>query len=470
MCTNSMSKTLYSVTELNKVAKNALERTFAGVMVEGEISDLIQHRSGHWYFTLKDDHAQLRSAMFRSSNQRVAFNPKNGQQVVLTGRLSIYEARGSYQFIAEKMAPAGLGKLQLAFDELKSRLALEGLFETTTKKELPTLPRQVAVITSPQGAAIRDIQSTFARRFAGIELVVIPVAVQGSGAAHQIANAIELANQLANGERTMPASAKNSVRPEAIIIGRGGGSLEDLWSFNEAEVAYAVFNSELPIVSAVGHETDFTIADFVADARAATPTAAAELLSPNSHEMTQKLQAIHARLAREIHARTHQAGMRLNHLTARLKHPGEQVQQQAQGIDHLDMRLSSAMQQRLTLAKTALTRSQLELLHHSPHNRLAAAKTQLNQLHRRLLSSASRQLETQRARSSQLASALHLVSPLATLQRGYAIVKDEKEAVIRSTKPILRGSQISAHLYDGTLTCTVNEVVNKTVEESNKPS
>ncbi|NNL57839.1 MAG: exodeoxyribonuclease VII large subunit [Pseudomonadales bacterium] len=438
------------MSELNRVAKNALERGFSGVCVEGEICDLLQHRSGHWYFTLKDDNAQLRAAMFRGNNTRVTFKPANGQQVQLTGRLSIYEPRGSYQFIAERMLPAGLGKLQQAFEQLKKQLASEGLFDPQAKQALPTLPRQVAIITSPQGAAIRDMQSTFARRFPSIELLVLPVAVQGPTAAGEIATAIELANRLAT-----QTGAGGAICPDAIIVGRGGGSLEDLWSFNEPEVAHAIFRSKLPVISAVGHETDFTIADFVADARAATPTAAAEMLSPEREAMLTTLAGQNMRMQRTMSATIALASGELAQLRARLKHPGDRLQQQAQRVDQLDLRLSSSLQQRLALERAALARTADALRHHSPAATIAAGQARLVEMYRRLGNAAAQCCKTQRLQSERLAAALHIVSPLATLQRGYAIVKDSSGNIVRSKDKAPAGSRISAQLRDGKLHCTV---------------
>ncbi|MBT8151518.1 MAG: exodeoxyribonuclease VII large subunit [Gammaproteobacteria bacterium] len=463
-----MDTRIYTVGELNRLARNTLEKNFSGIAVEGEISDLIQHRSGHWYFTLKDKDAQLRVAMFRSSNQRVRFEVENGLQVLLKGRASIYEPRGSYQFIAEAMSPAGLGKLQLAFEQLKAKLGEAGLFDADRKQALPALPTQIAVITSPQGAAIRDIQSTFARRMPGIELIVLPVAVQGDGAADQIAAAIALANQLAAGTRR-PHNKDVSIKPDAIIVARGGGSLEDLWSFNEEVVARAIAKSRLPVVSAVGHETDFTIADFVADARAATPTAAAELLSPDRSELNLQLHAQTRRLQRAmLHAYSRQVA-RIAELKARLRHPGDTLQQQSQRLDHLDTRLRNVQAQLLYAAKARLETSRAALAHYSPANKSRDLREKLGALQRRLNTAMHRVMEQRQHRADKLASNLHIVSPLATLQRGYAIVFDEQGKLLRSSAATQAGASIKAGLADGTLRCTVDEILEEKIVTAEAP-
>ncbi|MGB5325724.1 MAG: exodeoxyribonuclease VII large subunit [Pseudomonadales bacterium] len=452
-----MESKIYTVSELNRLARGALEKDFSGIAVEGEISDLLLHRSGHWYFTLKDADAQLRVAMFRGSNQRVAFKAENGLQVLLTGRASIYEPRGSYQFIAESMAPAGLGKLQLAFEQLKARLAEEGLFEPARKQPLPTMPKCIAIITSPQGAAIRDMQSTFARRMPGIELLILPVAVQGQGAAAQIAAAIEEANALAAadpaivGEDSVPA-------PEAIIIGRGGGSLEDLWSFNEATLAYAIANSKLPVVSAVGHETDFTIADFVADARAATPTAAAELLSPDRRDLLRQLTIVATRLARAIGQRNNRLVAQLAGLTARLRHPGDRMLQQSQKLDLLDTRLRNAQGLRLLAAAARLDRAATALLQHSPAQLAGQRRAELAALQGRLDNAVRERLAERKHATEKLASNLHIVSPLATLQRGYAIVSGAGNEILRTRAQASPGDRVRAQLQDGRLLCVVEGI------------
>ena len=362
---------ILTVSELNQQARDCLEINFAGIEVEGEISDLLQHRSGHWYFTLKDEQSQLRCAMFKFQNKAVRFQPEDGQQVRLKGKLSLYAPRGSYQFIVERMQPAGSGQLQQAFDALKIRLAQQGWFDIENKQTLPSLAKQVVIITSPQGAAIRDMQTTFARRFAGIRLVVIPVPVQGDGAAEAIAEAIAKANQWAKtSDQNKPLLTvdrqQEVLTPEAIVIGRGGGSLEDLWAFNELVVAQAIHESELPIVSAVGHETDTTIADLVADIRAATPTAAAELLSPDNAALQRQLANLSDKLKRQLNYRLNHAQNMLKGLARRVKHPSHRLNQQAQKVDQLDNQLFRSMNLALTNKTQQLEQLQQRLMLSSP--------------------------------------------------------------------------------------------------------
>lgn len=455
-----MNAKVCTVTELNRLAKNSLESEFGRVQVEGEISDLLQHRSGHWYFTLKDESAQLRSAMFKFSNQRVKFKPENGQQVVLSGKLSIYEARGSYQFIAEQMQPAGLGQLQRAFEKLKQELAEQGLFSNENKQALPQWPNQIAIITSPQGAAIRDMQSTFERRFPAIKLLLIPVAVQGKGAAAQIAAAIDQVNTAADHCALLsnPSVSDKALSADAIIIGRGGGSLEDLWAFNEAEVAYAISRSKLPVVSAVGHETDFTIADFVADVRAATPTAAAELLSPDQQVLQQTLKRQSSKLLQATQQQLKYARLTLANLSLRVKHPGQQLMQRAQQLDYLDNRLQQALHRQLLLHKQRLNQTKQSLLHASPQASFRESNAALKNLVRRLESAVKQNLENHKRQWQSVANAMHIVSPLATLKRGYAIVQDQQGEVIRNSQTVATGQHIAAHLGSGTLHCVVEEV------------
>lgn len=451
--TSSNTKaSIFSVSELNRLARTSLEKDFSSIRIEGEVSDLIQHRSGHWYFTLKDDQAQLRAAMFRSSNQKVSFKPENGQQVLLSGKLSIYEARGSYQFIANSMELDGKGQLQRNFDQLKKELSSQGLFDAIHKKSLPEFPKQIAIVTSPQGAAIKDITSTFARRFPSIELILVPVAVQGDSAAASIATAITQLNQAAKDKNS-------SIKPDAIIIGRGGGSIEDLWAFNEAIVAHAIFNSNLPIVSAVGHETDFTISDYIADVRAATPTAAAELLSPNTDELFASFNSYLTYLKKAITKQLSHQQLSLNAIRNQLKHPGDRIQQQIQMLDHLDNRLQRSLNDQLTKHKQQLRQHRHSLQVHSPETRIQQQKLQVNYYQQQLNTAISVQIEKYRHRCVQLASAIDIVSPLATLSRGYCIVEKEDGSIVHSRNQVAIGDKINNRISDGVLQSEVKEIV-----------
>ncbi len=458
---NTTKNTIWSVSDLNQQARNCLESAFSGVQVEGEISDLIQHRSGHWYFTLKDDEGQLRAAMFSFKNKSVRFTPENGQHVILTGKLSLYAPRGSYQFITERMAPAGAGQLQQAFEKLKRELEEQGLFDPEHKKPLPSFPRQVAIITSPQGAAIRDIQTTFERRFCGIQLIVIPVAVQGDGAAQAIANAIDTANRWSkdNQAKALPATpaliSTTNVSPDAIIVGRGGGSIEDLWAFNEAVVAQAIFRSELPIISAVGHETDTTIADFVADIRAATPTAAAELLSPDRQGLLHRVKNLSTRLNTYISYQINHAQLTLQSLAKRVKHPSYQLAQHAQRLDQLDSDMQRALNYRLERSREQLQQLQQRLFLAAPDKLLEQRQKQTRLLQDRMIRSIRSQLDSRQQHWRRVVETLNVVSPLATLKRGYAIVEDGSGNIVRSHQAVAVGDTINTRLGDGSLDCTV---------------
>ncbi|HRG50582.1 MAG TPA: exodeoxyribonuclease VII large subunit, partial [Pseudomonadales bacterium] len=324
---------IFSVTEINRRARQLLETHLATVWVSGEISNLSTPSSGHWYFTLKDEKAQIRCAMFRGHNALLRFKPEHGMQVIARGRVSLYEGRGDYQLIVENLQVAGAGNLQVAFEQLKNKLAAEGLFDEDFKQALPDMPRHVGIITSPTGAAVRDIVSVFKRRFPATKLSIFPVPVQGADAAPAIIRALQLAN-------TQPDI-------EALIIARGGGSLEDLWAFNEESVARAVFASEIPIVSAVGHETDFTICDFVADVRAPTPSAAAEILSPELSDLIALFNYYADLFQKQLQQKIALHRQQLLHLSKRLRHPGHTLREQQQKLDHLEWRLQQAALSRL---------------------------------------------------------------------------------------------------------------------------
>ncbi len=335
MTTQEPPQTL-SVSQLNGLAKQLLEDCFAQVNVTGELSTLSRPSSGHWYFTLKDDRAQIRCAFFKGKNMRVNFNPEPGQQVSVRGKVSLYEGRGDYQLIVDSMQQAGAGALALAFEKLKQELLAAGWFDPEHKKPLPSTIKHVAVVTSPTGAAIHDILSVFKRRWPAMQISVLPVLVQGTNAAGQIANAIAQANHWA---RTKQQDF------DVILVSRGGGSLEDLWPFNEHIVAAAIHDSELPVISAVGHEVDFSISDFVADIRAATPSAAAELLSPDQAELVSKLHLLKGRLTKAQQLRLRRWQEQLQSLTRRVRDPRSQLREQSQRLDDLELRLQRQWQQ-----------------------------------------------------------------------------------------------------------------------------
>ena len=435
-----MSRAL-SVSELNHQVKHLLEASFLQVWVEGELSSLSRPSSGHWYFSLKDKKCQIRCAMFRGFNQRVRDIPKEGDQVRIRGKVTLYENRGDFQIIVEQIEPAGAGALQQAFEALKARLQQEGLFDVGRKKPLPAVPRHIGVVTSPTGAAIHDILTVLARRCPSIPVTLYPTAVQGKAATSDIVRAIEAAN--AHGVA------------DVLIIGRGGGSLEDLWCFNEEAVARAIATSALPTVSAVGHEVDVTIADFVADLRAPTPSAAAEKISPDQSTWIKQLQENERRLAGAARRALTRMGTSLRHLSARLRDPRRELMDKAQRMDELDVRLGKAIRQRLERSGTRATHLTGRLALQSPTRRLADSQNSLKKLDERLAKSISQRLERQNRRLEHLAQTLNVVSPLATLGRGYAIVQDQEGGIVRDTGQLKTGDPITARVANGRIEAQV---------------
>lgn len=412
------------------------------LLIEGEISNLARPSSGHWYFTLKDDRAQVRCAMFRSRNQQVRFRPKEGDQVVVRAKVSLYEGRGDFQLICEQMQESGQGRLQQAFEQLKRLLEQEGLFAQTRKRPLPRPPCHIGVVTSPTGAAIHDILQVLSRRCPSLPVALYPTAVQGAEAGIQIVRAIELANR--------------DARCDVLIVGRGGGSLEDLWPFNEECVARAIAASAIPVVSAVGHEVDISISDLVADLRAPTPSAAAELLSPDQFQRQQQLIQLRQRLARQTLNYLDRHRHRLSHLRARLRHPGDRLREQSQRLDQLELRLKRTMHQHMQQRYSRLHELEQRLQRRSPDHLLIRKRQQLQPLHQRLQHSID-QLLTQRRQQLQFqARQLHNVSPLATLERGYAIVQNKHGQAVTRQEQVSPGEQIRTRLHHGGLICTVD--------------
>ena len=434
---------IYTVSRLNSEVRASLESGFPLLWIEGEISNLARPRSGHLYFSLKDERAQVRCAMFRNRSLQLGFTPEDGMQVLTRARVSLYEARGEFQLIIEHMEEAGDGALRRAFEAMKQRLYKEGLFDSSHKKPLPEQPRTIGVITSSSGAAIHDILSVLKRRSPSTRVVLYPVAVQGDGAAEEVAAAIRLADERAE--------------CEVLIVGRGGGSLEDLWAFNEEQVARAIYECRLPIVSAVGHEIDFTIADFVADRRAPTPSAAAELLSLDQASLLSRLQQLQSRLHRTMENRLYFNGQQLSGLQRRLKHPGRRLQEISQRLDELEQRMLNG---RLGLQRHMAARVkelQARLQAQNPGHRLRRRLDRQEALARRLQHSMHLTLEKHSRHIAMLAHNLDTVSPLATLARGYAIVSDSAGHIVRDSHEVETGSQISARLARGRLLCRVEE-------------
>lgn len=436
---------IYTVSRLNREARAVLEGNFPLLWVEGELSNLARPRSGHIYFSLKDEFAQVRCAMFRMRAGNLRFTPQDGMQVTARVRVGLYEPRGDYQLQVEHMEEAGDGALRRAFDVLKQRLDAEGLFDATRKRPLPSLPKRIGVVTTPSGAAIRDILSVLKRRFPAISVVIYPTAVQGEGAANEIAAQIRLAGK------------RNEC--DVLIVGRGGGSLEDLWAFNEEAVARAIYDSPLPVVSAVGHEVDITISDFVADVRAPTPSAAAELLSPERNEWLYALQRIGIRLARSQRQQLRQQKQKVDWLHKRLRAPAQQLQQKAQRLDELESRLLAAQRNLLRHRQSRLATGTARLQRHSPLARLQQHQQTQQQLTLRLHQSMQQRLKQLQLQLTAQAHALETVSPLATLSRGYAIVqKRDNGQVIRSSSEVKSGDTLRTRLHQGELLCRVEEV------------
>ncbi len=438
----NLDREVLTVSQLNGRARLLLEDVFAQVWVEGEISNLARPASGHVYFTLKDRNAQVRCALFRQNALRVRQALRDGLAVRVRGKVSLFEGRGDYQLILDNVEPAGDGALRLAFEALKEKLAGEGLFASERKRPLPAHPQRIGIVSSPTGAVIRDIISVFRRRAPHVELTLVPTAVQGREATAQIVRALALAD--AQGF-------------DALILARGGGSLEDLWCFNEEAVARAVDACRTPIVSAVGHETDVSIADFVADVRAPTPSAAAELLAPHAGDLEQRLETLRRRLLHCTRERLRRDALRLEGLTRRLRHPGERLQQQAQRVDDLEQRLIRAIDRRLCTGHERLARLDTRLGAQHPGRALAQLRQRLDHLGDRLPRAMQAALRHQRQQLQALVQTLHVVSPLATLGRGYSILLDEQGRAIRAASQTHPGQRLSARLAEGELQVRVED-------------
>ena len=414
------------VSELNRRAKALLENSFPPLWVSGEISNLTKHASGHWYFSLKDDKAQVRCVMFRHRNQYLDFSPKEGMQVEARAVVSMYEARGEFQLNIENMRPGGLGALFEAFGKLKAKLEAEGLFDAAHKKPLPVFPQQIGVITSLQAAALRDVLSTLRRRMPSIPIVLYPTPVQGRGACLNISQTIKTAGQ--------------RDECDVLILCRGGGSIEDLWEFNEEIVARAIHACPIPIVCGVGHETDFTIADFVADQRAPTPTAAAELVSPNRADIAPKLDTLGQRVEHNLSRLIESRMQHLDHLQKRLIHPGERLRHQGAQLGHLSQRLIRALRHQLDTQRWQLR--QLNDRISSARPNLAPLIQRRAYLSTRLALVMQNRMVFAQGEIARLAGNLDHLNPQAILERGYSIARDEQGNLVRDSGAIQVGSEL----------------------------
>ena len=436
-------QTILTVSDLNREARELLESGLPGLWVEGEISGFVHHGSGHMYFSLKDDQAQVRCAMFRGANRHLSFRPENGLQVMLQGKVTIYEPRGSYQVVVDQMEPAGEGLLRRRLEALKAKLQAEGLFAAEHKQTLPTLPRRVGVITSPTGAAIRDILKVLRRRFPAVPVVIYPAQVQGERAKVEIVAAL--------------ATAARRDECDVLICGRGGGSLEDLWSFNEEQVVRAIFDCPLPVIAAVGHESDVTLADLVADLRAPTPSAAAEMAVPDAQAWQGQVQATTRRAVAAVRRELRNRGQAHASLAGRLRrrNPGYLLRQHAQRIDELGTRLRRAALQRVNHERSRLLQARALLVGASPAARCRETRHRLDGQRIRMVAAMRVQLGNARAQLGALAAGLQVASPLATLERGYAIITDQTGTAVTNADQLITGQTVDTRLARGHFTAKV---------------
>jgi len=443
----SFQRKIYTVTQLNRETSQLLGEHFLSVLVEGEISNLSTPASGHLYFSLKDAGAQIRCALFKNHQRRFGFKPENGKQVIVKAQVSLYEPRGDYQLIVEQIEEAGDGALRRAFDALKLKLLTEGLFDSANKQSLPVLPKTIGVVTSPSGAAIRDILTVLRRRFPAVPVIIYPAAVQGDNAKHEITRAIAAANRQA--------------LCDVIILGRGGGSLEDLWAFNEEIVARAIFASDIPIITGIGHETDFTIADFVADLRAPTPSAAAEHAVPDQQAWLSQFIYLESRLHQLLQRKLNQTQQSLDWLGRRLQqqHPGQKLARNMVRMDELESRLHQAMHTRLRQHASLVETKTAKLWQHNPANMINSHKQRRHYLSQRLSNAIQCRLEALNHRLSNTSHTLHAVSPLATLNRGYAMaIHLPSGQIIRTADQLKTGDMVQTRLAQGQFTSQIKSV------------
>lgn len=438
------TRDIYTVARLNRAVRSLLEGHFGAVWVEGEVSNLARPASGHLYFSLKDPGAQVRCAMFRSQNQKLGFALADGMHVLAYARVGMYEPRGEFQLVVEHLEPAGEGMLRLKLEALKRKLADAGLFDPAHKQPLPVWPDCIGVVTSPSGAAVRDILQVLKRRNPGLPVILYPSAVQGAGAVPELVAAMAAANRRAE--------------CDVLILARGGGSLEDLWAFNDEAVVRAIFDSRIPIVSGVGHEIDFTLSDLVADVRAPTPSAAAELCSPDASEALRQFATRAERLTKATIVRLARLAERHQDLARRLIHPGRRIEDHHQRLDELSRRLPQAIQLKLALNGAALRTARAHLAGSSPRRRVAMFRERVLNQAQRLQTALPAQLQRYAARLDTAAQTLRAVSPAATLERGYAIVTTETGAIARRASELEPGARVRAQLAHGRLDCRVERI------------
>ena len=437
---------VYTVTEITRSIKFSLETEFPLVWIEGEISNLRIPSSGHMYLTIKDEESQIKVVMFRSGKSQLKFEPKDGDQVIVKGKITVYEPRGEYQIVIDYMEPKGIGALQLAFQQLKEKLSKEGLFDDELKKTLPLLPQKIGIVTSPTGAAIRDILNIIDRRFPNLHVLIAPVKVQGEGAAQEIAAAVKDLNKIKD--------------VDAIIVGRGGGSIEDLWAFNEEVVARAIFESKIPVVSAVGHEIDFTISDFVSDLRAPTPSAAAELVVRDKNILFKNIVTLYKRLLGNIRGTLNESKTELKNLVSRkvLQDPLTPIHERQQRLDEITLRMERAIKSFLQIQKEKNRTSKKHLFLLNPLNKIKQHKVLLREAEKKINSQMNFTLNISRNTLNAAMKRLNSVSPLSVLERGYAICRTHPDGkVLKDSGKVSTGDLVKVQLSKGKLLCNVTD-------------
>ena len=444
----SPTRNIYTVAEITAILRQTVESNpmFQDLWVRGEISNFSRPSSGHIYFTLKDARSQIRVAIFRREASQLRFPPQNGDDVLVHGRLSIYDQRGEYQIIGDQLAPVGAGALQLAYERLKAKLSAEGLFDSIHKTPLPKFPRRIGVITSATGAAIQDILRTLEERYPMVEVLLLPTLVQGAEAAEEIARAIGRMNRIPG--------------IDVLIVGRGGGSIEDLWAFNEEIVARAIFESDIPVVSAVGHETDHTISDEVADRPALTPTDAANRVVPDQQDLRKQLDEYQRRFTQNMRGRLELEQRELTHIQARIV-PARQIDalnRFRQTVDHFETQGQGAMQQHLSNQTVQLDGLHTELVHRNPRPHIEELRHRLNGLTQRLESAITQQIIDATEAWRVASSRLDALSPIATLTRGYSVCRDAKSATVTDGAQVKVGERVDIQLARGTLTCKIERI------------
>ena len=433
---------IISVSEINKRAKTILEENFPFVWIQGEVSNFFSAASGHWYFSLKDEFSEIRCAMFSNKNSQITFEPKDGDHLILNGTLSIFEGRGQYQIIVEHIELAGEGALLKAFEELKKKLLSEGLFDDSTKKELPSYPKNIVVVTSPDGAVIQDIINVLKRKSPFFNLIIMPTLVQGEKAAPLICEALSKVSNLKN--------------IDLIILARGGGSIEDLWAFNNEEVARTIANCSIPLVSAIGHETDFTISDFVADVRAPTPSIAAEIIGQPYSELRDTLDNYQNYILRSIESLFDSQFKIISNLAKRIRHPGDKLRELNQKVDYLQTAIMQNINQEMSYKKNNLNLTKLSLQQNSPENKLKETKANLQNFSKDLFKILKISIERKNRLLGELVATIQAVSPLSVLARGYSILSIEPDGkILSSSNQVKVGQTIFAVLNEGNIRAEV---------------